>query len=66
MRYHLNISEAVGGAAPVEPLPAERARGRSVFHGMACYRLAFCPVFCPFFIDEYVYFIDDLNDFTDI
>lgn len=66
IRSVLNMSVAVGGAAPVEPLPAERARGRGVFHGMACSRLAFFSIFCPFFIDKHVDFIDNLNDFADI
>ena len=65
-RNGLDLSVAVGGAAPVEPLPAERARGRGVFHGMACSRLAFCTVFCLFFIDVWGVFIDVWGVFIDI
>lgn len=35
MRYHLNISEAVGGAAPVNPRPRPPAGGRFSFGGLA-------------------------------
>lgn len=35
MRYHLNISVAVGGAAPVNPRPRPPAGGRFSFGGLA-------------------------------
>ena len=61
-----DMSVAVGGAAPVEPLPAERARGRGVFHSFWPCGLAHCPFFHPFFIDVWVYFLDVWGVFIDI